>query len=185
MITLESEFKIISSPETKNTTVGIVGIYDEPYNLQYLKNRIGDVVESFGDSLKRAYEVKTLVRQPEKSLLSTKVIPIEAEIDKREVDINTKYFSNFKTIRKMREVCIKISKEGKENAIIYNSNKIYFYHVLKRSFDPESTGNLLKAVKAVLFEISGQKCKSVKSEIMPNYLKVDAEIRKPTYEISV
>lgn len=182
MIELEYPFKIFKYKKNR-VAVGIVEFSKEPHSFQNLKDKVSDVVLSFGDCEERGYGVRTDVKQPEISSLSTKVTPVEAELDKKEVDIILGY--NIHTFfKKVEDVCKRMTEEKKDNAMIVQANYLLLFHGLKNAFNPESTGNFLKATKRVLLEGSGQICKSIKSEITPSYLEVDVEVETP-YELSI
>lgn len=178
MIVLEYPFKIIKS-KTCNTSLGVVGFSEEPFNIQGLKDDIAEVVGSFGDSLRRAYDVRTVVEQPKKALLSTRVIPVEAQLNKKEADIVLEYCPDSKTIRRIGAVIKRMDDSKKENAIFVKDDNLYFFQKLKKNFDSESTGYMLKALKGVLLNYAGQKYKNISMETTPDYLKVEAEIEIP------
>ncbi len=183
MFKLKLPFKTIKSKKNY-VALGILEYSEEPHNFQNSKDRTSDVVRSLGLSLKGVYEVETRVEQSEKNSLSTKVSPIEAELDKREIDINLEYFKRILFFKEIENICRRMREEKKDNAIILRSKNIYLFHGLKDVFDAESTGNILKATKKILLESSGQRCKSAKSEITSTYLKVYVEVETP-YEFSV
>jgi hypothetical protein len=179
MFTVEPPFKILRY-ENNNTAFGGVEMsFGEPYEIRDLTHELGCVIENIGDFLKRAYRVRTFVENPQIDFLSTRVVPVEAILEKREVDIDLGYHSRSEFLGKLRTVCRRMSLERKDNAIVtkYDNRGLYFFHTLKENFDPVSTGDLLKATKSVLLDMAGQKLHTVKTEITPEFLEVDAEIK--------
>jgi hypothetical protein len=184
MLSLDPPFTVISYPPEVAAFGGVGFSFEEPYNLQSLKNEITNVVESLGNSLRTAYEVKTVVSHPQKNLLLTKVTPIEAELDKRSYVIDVRY-GNHDALSMMRNVLGRMIAEKKDNAILVRDNYagLYLFHKLREKFDPVSTGDLLKSAKSVMLEVAGQRCKT-RTEITPHYLQVNAEIEPPKLELS-
>jgi len=184
MLSLDPPFTIISYPPEIAAFGGVGFSFEEPYNLQSLNNEVTNVVKSIGNSLKTAYEVKTIIQQPQRNLLSTRVTPIEAELDKKSYVIDVRY-GNHSALRMMRNVLERMIAERKDNAILVRDNcqGLYLFHKLKESFDPVSTGDLLKSTKKVLLEVAGQKCKT-RTDLTPYYLEVNVEIQLPKFELS-
>jgi hypothetical protein len=184
MLTLDPPFTLISYPPEIAAFGGVEFSFKEPYNLQSLNNEISDVVKSLGNSLRTAYEVKTVVSHPQRNLLSTKVTPIEAELDRRSYIVDVRY-SRHDALKMMRNILERMIIERKDNAILVRDNYegLYLFHKLKEKFDPVSTGDLLKSAKRVLLEVAGQKCKT-RTEITPYYLQVNVEIQPPNIELS-
>ena len=178
MFSLEPPFKIIRYSPLTAAFGGVEYRFEGPYSLRNLTQEVTSIIESIGDSLERAYEVKTMVEQPQMNFLSTKVTPIESRLNKREVDLNLDN-SNLNLLKTIKTVCKKMIIEERDNAVLTRNDNmgLYFFHVLKETFDPVSTGNLLKVTKSLLLEIAGQKLDTT-TEIKPNYLEVDVEIRK-------
>jgi len=185
MLSLDPPFTIISYPPEIAAFGGVGFSFEEPYNLQSLNNEVTSIVRSIGSSLRTAYEVRTIVEQPQRNLLSTKVTPIQAELDKRSYVIDVRY-GNHSTLRMMRNVLGRMIAEKKDNAILVRDNYegLYLFHKLKEKFDPVSTGELIKSTKKILIETAGQACKALKTDITPYYLEVDVEIQKPKFELS-
>lgn len=180
MFSVNPPFKIIRYSPMTTAFGGVEYWFDGPFSMRGLTREVGNVVESMGEFLKRAYGVKTTVEQPRTNLLSTRVAPISSELDRREIDLDLRYGGSLKSVEKIKTVCRKMLLEKKENAILTKEDNmgLYFFHNLKESFDPVSTGNLLKATKSLLLEIAGQKLEAAKTEIQPNYLEVDVMIRE-------
>jgi hypothetical protein len=185
MLSLDPPFMVISYPPETAAFGGVGFSFEEPYNLQRLNNEITNVVKSIGNSLRTAYEVKTIVSHPQLNLLSTKVTPIEAELDKRSYIIDVRY-SKHDAVKMMRNVLGRMIAEKKDNAILVRDNYegLYIFSKLKDRFDPVSTGELLKSTKRILFETARQNCKILRTDITPYYLEVDVEIEKPKFELS-
>jgi len=185
MLSLDPPFTVISCPPETAAFGGVGFSFEEPYNLQRLNNEITNIVESIGNSLRTAYEVKTIVSHPQLNLLSTKVTPIEAELDRRSYIIDVRY-SKHDAAKMMRNVLGRMIAEKKDNAILVRDNNegLYLFHKLKEKFDPVSTGDLIKSTKRLLFETAGQKCKALRTDITPYYLEVDVEIQPPKFELS-
>jgi hypothetical protein len=185
MLSLDPPFKVIIYPPTLAAFGGVEISPEGPYNLQKLKNEVTGIIRSMGDSLRSAYEVKTIIEQPRTNLLSTRVTPIEADLDKRSAVLDVGYV-NLDSLKMIRNVLRRMAVEKKDNAIVMrdNGDGLYVFHELKDRFDPVSTGYLLENTKKVLIGLAGQKC-NARSEITPNYLEVDVEVERPRFELSV
>ncbi|MFH0929093.1 MAG: hypothetical protein V1818_01905 [Candidatus Aenigmatarchaeota archaeon] len=180
MFSLNPSFRIVRYSPITAAFGSVKYQFDGPFSLGNLTQEVGEVVESIGYSLKRAYDVKTTIEQPKINILSTRVTPISSELNKREFDLDLRYVGNQGLMERIKTVCTKMFLEKKDNAILTRNDKrgFYFFHNLKESFDPVSTGNLLKATESILLKDAGQRLETVKSEIQPDYLEVDIEIRE-------
>ncbi len=173
-------FKIVSYPPQIAAFGGVE--YSSPgFDVSTVTREVSDVVRSLGDSLERAYEVKTVLQNPRANILSTRVTPIKAELDSRVIDIDLTYKGKSETIHELRTIMRRMAAENKSNAIIKrNDDKgLYLLHEMKKYFDPVSVGELLQASKCLLFEIARQKIKKTNREITPEYLEVDVELKAP------
>ena len=179
MFSLEPPFKILRY-ENMNTLFGGVELsFEGPYNLRDMIQEVGVVVESIGDSLRRAYEVKTFIDYPGMSSVSTVVKPIESKLDKRNVEIDIGYkSSSIYLIGEIKRVCRNMILQGKDSTFATRNDggALYLFHMLKDNFDPVSTGDFLKATKAVLLDMAGQKLRKLTTQIKPEYLEVNAKI---------
>ena len=67
--------KIIAFGGVEYTAIGL--------DIRTVTDDVTNVVKSLGNSLRRAYEVKTAVYKPKESFLSTKISPVKAKLDKK------------------------------------------------------------------------------------------------------
>ena len=173
-------FRIISYPPK----IAAFGGAEYPYeglDVKTVTREVGGVVSSLGDSLKRAYEVKTAFQIPKEDTVSTRVTPIEAELDERAVDMDLRRSANSKAVYELKCLLGKISARSSGNAVIIRKDQkgFYFVHDMKKSFDPVSLSELLQTVECLLFEVSGQKVEKTSKKIRPGYLEVDVKLKMP------
>lgn len=173
-------FRIVSYPP-QTAAFGEVGYSSTGLDVHTVTREVSDVVRSFGKSLEHAYKVKTILQNPRENLLSTKITPIKAELDRRSVDIDLRYDEKSETIRELKILMRRMAAEKRNNAIITRRDDkgLYILHDMKKYFDPESVGQLLQTTKCLLFEIARQKVRQSKREILPEYLEVDVELKAP------
>ena len=178
MFSLDPPFKLIHYEPTF-FAFGGVECQETTYNINGLTKDIREIVESIGSSLKRAYTVKTSIEQPNKNIFITKVMPITAQMETGDIDLDLRYCGKLESLNFLRKTCRRMLLEKKDNAIITRDNDVglYFFHLLKERFDPISTGELLKATESILLGIAGQKLESSGYELKPNHLRVDVRIK--------
>lgn len=173
------QFKIISYPPK----IVAFGGMTYPYgglNLQTVTQDVSNLVRSFGDSLNRAYEVKTTLQNPKREILSTRISPVNAEFDKKSIDLDLR-FGGTEAVYKLKGFLKKMIIGNSDNAIIIRGDKkgFYFINEMKESFEPGLVGKFLKTTECLLFELSGHKVENANEEITPHYLEVGVKLKEP------
>jgi hypothetical protein len=186
MFSLEPPFTVVRCEPATTAFGGVAySLKDlcKPYSPQELTSEMKAVMESVGESLKRAYEVKTVIEASSNSL-STVVRPIEAKLD-RGIFFDLRRYNKMHRKRselllKVESVCDRMLQEGKDNAVLTREDNsgFYFFHNLKKNFDPESAGYLLETIENLMLRTTANNF-SVKREIKPDCLRVDVKLGAP------
>ncbi len=183
MITIEPRFKLIYDHPFTLAFGGVEISLEGPYNIKKLTREISDVIKDIGNYLKRSYEIKTMVEIPKENLLLTRMKPINAELDKKSLDLDIRVIKTHEAAKYINNVCKRLVIENKESAIVTKEGGFHIFHILKKEFNPKSTKFLLETIENLLFGLFNQKYNVIKSEINPYYLEHDVEVKKPSREL--
>ena len=185
MFSLDPAFTVMKCGPLTTAFGGISYSSEGACRMSELTNEIKSVVESVGYSLKYAYDIKTVVEKSEERTLSTRISPVQAEV-RRDIFVDMNIYRsllekrNPHFLRKIEDMSRSMAEKRIDNATLIRDNKsgFYFLHNLKKSFDPESTGYLLKAIQTLMMEAAPNES-VIRPYIEPDHLRVDLKIGSP------
>ena len=174
MIETDPRFMIFYVPPF--LTFGGIKIDPTEYESSNFNEEVSETIKSVGNSLERAYEIKTRINVDRYSIL-TEVRPIISDFDKRSVEANLSNIDLPKA-KYIKNVSRKMIENNKNSAIITKESSFDIFHILEEKFNPENTEYLLRTIEGLLFNIGGRSY-NIYSSIEDSMLSINLKLDKP------
>jgi len=148
-----------------------------PYNSPDTIKEMSAILQGVRRSIYQAYEIYMRVYTPSNDLISTKISPLTATVNKNCKDF---LIGNYpKENRELAKILIhRLMMQNKEAGLFYHDKGFYAIQKLKDKFDPVATESLIKSIKTAILTFTYNKFR-VTSSISDNVLRVDAELIPP------
>ncbi len=176
MIVTEPRFMIFYVPPL--LSFGGIRFDYSSYDSSKFNEEVSDTVSSIGQSIERAYEVKTRIKSVDNYSLLTRVSPLVSELDKKSAEVNIKDI-DMNVTKYIKSVSRKMVDNKKTNAIITRDYGFDVFHILEEKFNPENTENLLSSIQSLLFDAGGR-IYDINSYINGVELSIDLKLKKPS-----